>query len=96
MTVRNMVIWAIIIAVMVALYVVVYPTSKSAPSNEISYSQLLQKVDQGEIKSVTLHGETAAAVDGQSRKYSVTTPSACRRRGSAPSRPRRSPRQCRA
>ena len=76
MTVRNMVIWAIIIAVMVALYVVVYPTSKSAPSNEISYSQLLQKVDQGEIKSVTLHGETAAAVDGQSRKYSVTTPSA--------------------
>jgi cell division protease FtsH len=74
MTVRNMVIWAIIIAVMVALYVVVYPTSKSAPANEISYSQLLQKVDQGEIKAVTLHGETAAATDGQSRRYNVTTP----------------------
>jgi len=74
MTVRNLAIWGVVIAVLIALYTVIYPGSKTQTSNEISYSQLLQKIDQGEIKAVTLRGDTASATDGQNRLYSATTP----------------------
>ncbi len=74
MTVRNLAIWGVVILVLVALYTVIYPGSKTQASNEISYSQLLQKIDQGEIKAVTLRGDTASATDGQNRIYAATTP----------------------
>ena len=42
MTVRNLAIWGVVIAVLIALYTVIYPGSKTQTSNEISYSQILQ------------------------------------------------------
>ena len=74
MTLRNLAIWGVVIAVLIALYTLIYPGTKTQTSNEISYSQLLQKVDQGEVKTVILRGDTASATDGQNRTFTATTP----------------------
>ena len=74
MTLRNLAIWGVVVAVLVALYTVVSPGGKTKPANEITYSQLLQKIDQGEVKSVVLRGDSATANDGQNTSFIATTP----------------------
>ncbi len=73
MSVRNLVIWGIIILILGALYAAVNPVSKPVASTDISYSQLMQKIDQDEIRKIILHGETATAIDGQNHQFVATT-----------------------
>jgi len=72
---RNFAIWGVIALVLVALWVTMNPTTKGGQSmGEISYSQLLSKVDSDQIKTATLRGEMLQATDGAGHKFSVTTP----------------------
>jgi cell division protease FtsH len=74
MTLRNLAIWGVVVAVLIALYVAISPPTKTTAPSDIPYSQLMQKIEQGEIKTATLHAETVVAVDGQNRHFSSTTP----------------------
>ena len=73
---RNLAIWGVIVLLLVGLYSVMNPMTKGGgqPVGEITYSELLQKVDGNEIRGAVLKGETLQATDGAGRKFSVTTP----------------------
>ncbi len=75
MNLRNLAIWGVIVVVIIALYSVLNPNTHGAnAANEISYSQLLQKVDSDQVKDVVMRGEMVQAQDAAGRKFLVTTP----------------------
>ena len=75
MNLRNLAIWGVIVVVIIALYSVLNPNTHGAnAANEISYSQLLQKVDSDQVKDVVVRGEMVQAQDAAGRKFLVTTP----------------------
>ena len=68
MNLRNLAIWGVIVVVIIALYSVLNPNSHGANApNEISYSQLLQKVDSDQVKDVVVRGEMVQAQDAAGR-----------------------------
>jgi cell division protease FtsH len=72
---RNFAIWGVIALVLVALWVTMNPTAKGGqPAGEITYSELLSKIDSDQIKGATLRGETLQATDAGGHKFAVTTP----------------------
>ena len=47
MNLRNLVIWGVIVVVLIGLYSMMTGGGRAAGANEITYSQLLQKVSAG-------------------------------------------------
>ena len=74
MNLRNLAIWGVIVAVLITLYSVMSPSSRATAGGEISYSQLLSKIDSGQVKEVALRGETVAGRDAQGHRFTATTP----------------------
>ena len=76
MTWRNFAMWGAVIVVLLLLYGLMgnQLAKPGAPPQETTYSQLLQKIDQGQIKKATLKGEFLAAEDSAGHKFTVTTP----------------------
>jgi cell division protease FtsH len=75
MNLRNLAIYGVIIVVIIALYSVLNPGSHAAGApGEISYSQLLQKVDSDQITKVVITGEQVQAHDHGSQRFVATTP----------------------
>ena len=75
MNLRNLAIWGVVVVVIIALYSVLNPNTHAANgAGEISYSQLLQKVDSDQIKDAVIRGEMVQASDAAGRKFLVTTP----------------------
>ena len=62
MNLRNLAIWGVIVAVMIGVYSVVNQGGRAGgASSEISYSQLLRRIDGGEIKTAISACFTAAS-----------------------------------
>ncbi len=74
MNLRNLAIWGVIVAVLVTLYSVMNPSTKSTAGAEISYSQLLAKIDSGQVKDARIQGDTVSGQDAQGRRFTVVTP----------------------
>ncbi len=76
MNLKNLAIWGLLAAVLLFLvYNVTNPQgSKAQNAAEISYSQLLAKVDANEVKTAIIKGESVQAIDGGGKKFSVITP----------------------
>ncbi|MGC1302187.1 MAG: ATP-dependent zinc metalloprotease FtsH [Caulobacteraceae bacterium] len=74
MNLRNLAIWGVIVVVLIALYSVLNPSARTSAAGEISYSQLLQKVDSDQVKDVVIRGETVQAHDSAGRRFLATTP----------------------
>jgi cell division protease FtsH len=74
MNFRNLAIWLVIVAVLVGVFVV-NQTSHTQGGGEISYSQLLKKVDAGEIKSADIAGSVVSAKDNANKVLTVNAPS---------------------
>ncbi len=72
---RTVAIWGVIALLVFALYSVMNPSAKGGGTGEISYSQLLAKVDANEIKDATFRGEAVLAQDTSGKHYTVVTPS---------------------
>ena len=75
MTLRSLMIWAVIIVVLIGLYSVLSTGAKTSGTNDISYSVLLQKIDQGQIKSAVISGDTIEAHDAANKNFEAFTPS---------------------
>jgi cell division protease FtsH len=73
---RNLAIWGVIVLLLIGLYSVMNPMTKGGgqPVSEITYSEILSKIDGNEIKSAVLQGEKLQATDGAGRKFTITTP----------------------
>src|SRR5450755_2948314 len=75
MNLRNLAIWGVIIVALIAVYGVMQGQGRSAvASSELTYSQLLTRVDAGEIKQVRIKGASIEGVDRENRPFKVVGP----------------------
>ena len=74
MTMRNLAIWGVIVLALVAIFGVLNSGGHGAGARQVSYSEMLTKVDNGEIKKVKIHGQTLDATDRQGAAISTVGP----------------------
>ena len=74
MNLRNLAIWGVIIVVLIAVYSVMTNGGHGGASRPIPYSELLQRVDSGSIKSATIHGQSIEVKDRQGVAFTATGP----------------------
>jgi cell division protease FtsH len=74
MNLRNLAIWGVIIVVVLGLYSVFNHGGRSASASELSYSQLMRRVDQGEVKSVSITADQVTAIGKDGKTYRTYTP----------------------
>ena len=73
MNLRNLVIWGVIVVVLIGLYSMVTGGGKAAGAAEISYSQLLSKVDSGDVKSALFRGSQVEIKDHAGKAFTAIT-----------------------
>jgi hypothetical protein len=69
MNLRNLVIWGVVVVVLIGLYSMMTGGGHAAGASEITYSQLLSKVNAGEVKQAVIRG----APSPRSRRPTRTT-----------------------
>jgi cell division protease FtsH len=74
MNLRNLAIWGVIIVVLIGLYSMMTGGARATGVSEISYSQLLGKVNAGAIKTAEISGSHIEVKDGAGKIYGATTP----------------------
>ncbi|CAN7174559.1 MULTISPECIES: ATP-dependent zinc metalloprotease FtsH [unclassified Phenylobacterium] len=75
MNLRNLAIWGVIVVVLIGLYSMMTGGSQAAgASGQISYSQLLSKVNSGEVKAATFRGTAIEIKDAGGKSYTALTP----------------------
>jgi len=74
MTFRNIAIWAVIAVLLVALYGVLNRGSHTGSPIQLTYSELLTRVDNHQIKGAVFHGENVDAKDSDGKMYTAVTP----------------------
>ena len=75
MNLRNLAIWGVIVVVLIGLYSMVTGGGHAAGTSEISYSQLLNRVNSGEVKSAIIRGSAVEVHDQAGKTYTAVTPS---------------------
>jgi cell division protease FtsH len=75
MNLRNLAIWGVIVVVMIGVYSVVSQGGRAGgAASEISYSQLLKRIDSGEIRTAIFHGPVIEARAADGKTITSTTP----------------------
>jgi len=74
MNLRNLAIWGVIVLALFAVYSVMTSGSRAANSGEVSYSQLLGRIDSGDVRSAVVHGQDIEATDRQGHTLTATGP----------------------
>jgi cell division protease FtsH len=75
MNLRNLAIWGVIIVVLIGLYsMVTGGGQKGANAGEITYSQLLQKVNSGQVKAAEIRGASVVVTDTTNKSFTAVTP----------------------
>ena len=74
MNLRTMVIWGVIVVVLIGLYSMMAGGGRASSQQEITYSQLLSRVNAGEVKSAEIRGAYVEATGQDNRKYTAITP----------------------
>ena len=74
MNMRNILVWAILLVLLLALFNMLQGPSQSAPSNEINYSQFMNQVESGQVSSVTIQGDTITGQTTGGATFRTTVP----------------------
>jgi len=75
MNLRNLAIWGVIIVVLIGLYSMVTGAGqKGANATEITYSQMLQRVSAGQVKTAEISGPKVLITDNAGKQFATTTP----------------------
>ena len=75
MNLRNLVIWGVIVVVLIGLYSMMTGARGGAAANqEIPYSQMIAKVNAGEVKAAIIEGPRVTVTDQSNRDFHTTTP----------------------
>ena len=75
MNLRNLAIWGVIVVVLIGVWSVISQGGRAGgATSEISYSQLLRRIDSGEIKTAIFHGPMIEARSNDGRILTSTTP----------------------
>ncbi|MDB5417047.1 MAG: ftsH, partial [Phenylobacterium sp.] len=73
MNLRNLVIWGIVVVALIGIYSMVTGGGHAAGASEISYSQLLSKVDSGDVKSAMFRGSAVEIQDNANKTFTAVT-----------------------
>src|ERR1700730_5505978 len=71
---RNFALWIIIILLVVALVMLFVSPGKRVPSQDVAFSQLLNEVDQGHIREVTIAGNEITGHYADDRAFATYAP----------------------
>jgi cell division protease FtsH len=75
MNLRKIAIFGVIIVVLIGLYsMITGGGSKTVSAGDITYSQLLSKVNSGQVKNAEIRGAQVIVTDGANKSFSATTP----------------------
>ena len=74
MNLRNLVIWGVVVVVLIGLYSMMTGGGHAAGASEITYSQLLTKVNAGEVKQAVIRGSAVEVKDASNRSFTAVTP----------------------
>ena len=74
MNLRNLGIWGVIVVVLIGLYSMVTGGSRGAAAGEVTYSQLLAKVNSGEVKKAEIRGAQVIVTDQSNKAFTAITP----------------------
>ena len=74
MNLRNLAIWGVIVLALFAVYIVMTNGSATGGSSQVAYSELLSRVDNGDVKSAKIHGQVIEAHDRQGHVITATGP----------------------
>src|SRR3569833_3289428 len=75
MNLRSVVFCVVFGVVVFGFFGLLNPGAKSGNAQEVTYSQLLGKIDTGHVKHAVLRGESIDAYDADNHVYSAVTPS---------------------
>ncbi|QPC43951.1 ATP-dependent metallopeptidase FtsH/Yme1/Tma family protein [Kaustia mangrovi] len=71
---RNFAVWVIIALLLFALFNLFQGPTQRSSSNEVSYSQLLDEVDAGKVRDVTIAGDTITGHFNDGRSFQTLAP----------------------
>ncbi|MEL6583773.1 MAG: ATP-dependent zinc metalloprotease FtsH [Pseudomonadota bacterium] len=71
---KNLAFWVVVFLLVVALFNVFNSSSNSTNSQQISYSEFLNRVENGQVTAVQLDGEIVAFRGSDGREYRTTRP----------------------
>jgi cell division protease FtsH len=74
MNLRSLAIWGVIGMILIALYSVLNPGGRNGATGQISYSEVVAKVDGGSIKSAVVQGENVRLTDADNKRYVAIVP----------------------
>src|SRR3982751_8980 len=74
MNLRTLAIWGVIIVVLIGLYSMVTGGGKVANAGDITYSQLLTRVNSGQVKSAEISGPSVTVTDQAGHSFKAMTP----------------------
>ena len=74
MNMRNILVWAILLVLLLALFNMLQSPSEPEPTNEMNYSRFMDQVEDGQIRSVTIQGETITGETSAGNGFRTTVP----------------------
>jgi cell division protease FtsH len=74
MNLRNLAIWGVIVLALIAVFSIMNSGAHGGSSHQVAYSDLLAKVDSGDIRAAKIHGQTIEARDRQNATLTATGP----------------------
>jgi cell division protease FtsH len=74
MNLRNLAIWGVIVLALIAVFSIMNSGSHGGNSHQVAYSDMLTRVDSGDIRAAKIHGQTIEARDRQGATITATGP----------------------
>jgi cell division protease FtsH len=74
MNMRNILVWAILLVLLLALFNMLSGPSQEPAAGEINYSRFMDQVEQGEVSSVTIQGDTITGETSGGATFRTTVP----------------------
>jgi len=74
MNLRNLVIWGVLVVALIGLYSMMTGGTRAAGVSPVTYSQLLTKVNSGEVKSAVIRGSAVEVRDATNKTFTAVTP----------------------
>jgi cell division protease FtsH len=74
MNLRNLAIWGVIVLALIAVFSIMNSGSHGGNSHQVAYSELLSRVDSGDVRSAKIHGQTIEAQNRQGATLTATGP----------------------
>ncbi|MGJ3233033.1 MAG: ATP-dependent zinc metalloprotease FtsH [Oceanicaulis sp.] len=74
MNMRNILVWAILLVLLLALFNMLQGPSQPPASNEINYSSFMDQVEAGQVDEVTIQGDTITGTTTAGTSFRTTVP----------------------